>query len=226
MKPGQTLWSIAHAYHVDVSMLAHVNSLSDTSVLDVGRKLYIPGATAQHNVVSRCPCKVETSTFPPPHRSLIAEPSGVPPVSSEGSGGMQTTSMALIWPVHGRISRGLEQDKTRRHDGIDIAAPKGTPIQAAAAGEVVFSGWGPEGYGQMIILRHRPDLFTIYAHNDQNLVQRGEYVRQGGRIATVGQTGRATGSHLHFEIRHKTMPVIPERWLPQRSQNIVSLDRE
>jgi murein DD-endopeptidase MepM/ murein hydrolase activator NlpD len=138
---------------------------------------------------------------------------------------MQTAPMAFIWPVHGNISRGLEQDETRRHDGIDIAAPKGTPIQAAAAGEVVFSGWGPEGYGQMIILRHRSDLFTIYAHNDQNLVQRGEYVQQGNRIATVGQTGRATGNHLHFEIRHKTMPVIPERWLPQRSQNIVSLDR-
>ena len=133
--------------------------------------------------------------------------------------------IALIWPVQGDVSRGFEQDATRRHDGIDIVAPRGTSIQAAADGEVIFSGWGPGGYGRIVILQHQADVITIYAHNHENLVQPGQRVRQGEPIATVGQSGRATGNHLHFEVRYKTIPMPPYKLLPHRPSNVAALDR-
>ena len=112
-----------------------------------------------------------------------------------------------------QVSRGFEQNATRRHDGVDIVAPRGTSIQAAADGEVIFSGWGPGGYGRIVILQHQAEVVTIYAHNHDNLVRLGQRVRQGEPIATVGQSGRATGNHLHFEVRHKAVPIPPYKFL-------------
>jgi murein DD-endopeptidase MepM/ murein hydrolase activator NlpD len=111
------------------------------------------------------------------------------------------------------VSRRFEQEGLRRHDGIDIPAAKDTPIRAAADGVVLFSDWGPGGYGRIVIIRHDQDMVTLYAHNERNLVQVGQTVRQGEQIATVGKTGRATAYHVHFEIRHKTTPVSPLQYL-------------
>ena len=133
--------------------------------------------------------------------------------------------VVLIWPVHGEILRGFEQDTTRRHDGIDIAAPRGTLIQAAGDGEVVFSDWGPGGYGLLVILQHQADVITIYAHNHTNLVRPGQRVLRGEPIATVGQSGRATTDHLHFEVRYKAVPISPYKLLPRRPDNVAALDR-
>lgn len=100
------------------------------------------------------------------------------------------------------------------HDGIDIAAPEGTPIHAAAAGEVVYADSRLAGYGKLIILRHRYNQFTAYAHNQRNLVHKGDRVKAGQVIARVGKTGRATAPHLHFEIRRGSTPVDPFSYLP------------
>jgi murein DD-endopeptidase MepM/ murein hydrolase activator NlpD len=116
------------------------------------------------------------------------------------------------------ITRDFTQEDKRRHDGIDIAAPKDTTIRAAADGKVLYSDWGPGGYGRIVILQHDGDMVTIYAHNQRNLVRVGEYVRQGHHIATVGKSGRATSYHLHFEIRRKTVPVSPLPFLPDDRQ--------
>jgi murein DD-endopeptidase MepM/ murein hydrolase activator NlpD len=120
--------------------------------------------------------------------------------------------------VDGVITRQFQPIGTHRHDGIDIAAPKGTIIRAAAAGKVIFSDWGPGGYGRLVILRHQVGLVTIYAHNHQNLVHVGQRVEQGEAIATVGRSGRATGYHLHFEVRRKTAPVSPFKFLAHHQQ--------
>lgn len=113
----------------------------------------------------------------------------------------------FIMPLLGRQTSGfgmrvhpLHQDE-RLHSGVDIAAPAGTPIRAAAAGEVIFSGT-QTGYGKVVIVQHADGYSTLYAHNTENLVTVGSPVQQGQPIATVGRTGTATGPHLHFEIRH------------------------
>ena len=120
----------------------------------------------------------------------------------------------LIWPTKGTLTSGFGNRNGRRHEGIDIAAPKGTPIKAAAAGKVVFSGWGPTGYGKMVILEHKNNLTTVYAHNSKILVKKGARVKQGQRISLMGSTGRSTGPHLHFEVRNDTEPKNPIKYLP------------
>ena len=109
-------------------------------------------------------------------------------------------------PVEGQPASGYGMrmhpidHEERLHSGMDIAAPSGTPIQAAAAGQVVFSGT-QAGYGNVVVIQHTEGYSTLYAHNTVNLVSVGTTVSQGQPIATVGSTGRSTGPHLHFEVR-------------------------
>jgi len=98
------------------------------------------------------------------------------------------------------------------HDGIDFIAETGTPILAAAGGVVVFSDFHPQ-YGNMIDIDHGNDLVTRYAHASRRLVKVGDVVLRGARIAEVGSTGRATGPHLHFEVRHNGAAQNPARFL-------------
>ena len=107
----------------------------------------------------------------------------------------------LIWPLSGRITSVYGWRRGRHHDGIDIAARLGKPIVSAANGTVVFSGWR-SGYGRMVVIQHNRWLKTIYAHTSSNFVRKGEKVTQGQVIALVGNTGRSTGPHLHFEVRN------------------------
>ncbi len=100
------------------------------------------------------------------------------------------------------------------HEGIDLPAPVGTPVFAAADGRVVYAGHGVRGYGNMVVLKHAGDLLTVYAHNSALLVAQGQPVRAGDRIALVGQSGHATGPHLHFEVRSGQIPRDPMNYLP------------
>src|SRR5262245_16080797 len=116
-----------------------------------------------------------------------------------------TDGMFLL-PVEGQRTSGFGMrihpidHEERLHSGMDIAAPTGTPIQAAAAGQVVFSGM-QAGYGNVVVIQHTEGYATLYAHNTENLVSVGTSVSQGQPIATVGSTGRSTSPHLHFEVR-------------------------
>lgn len=102
------------------------------------------------------------------------------------------------------------------HEGVDFSAEIGTPIKAAAGGVVVYSDRHPE-YGNMVEIDHGDDLVSRYAHASKRLVKLGQVVLQGQKIAEVGNTGRSTGAHLHFEIRHKDKPLNPSRFLKKPS---------
>src|SRR5215467_1774039 len=107
----------------------------------------------------------------------------------------------LMWPVQGKVtSRFGPRGFFHLHRGVDIKAPRGTPVHAAAAGTVAFSG-RQSSYGRVIKIDHPNGLRTIYAHNSTNFVKAGQRVKAGAIIAAVGQTGRATTNHLHFEVR-------------------------
>ena len=107
----------------------------------------------------------------------------------------------LMWPVEGKVtSRFGPRGFFHVHRGVDIKAPRGTPVRAAAAGTVAFSG-RQSSYGRVIKIDHPNGLRTIYAHNSSNFVKAGERVKAGAVIGAVGQTGRATTNHLHFEVR-------------------------
>jgi murein DD-endopeptidase MepM/ murein hydrolase activator NlpD len=111
------------------------------------------------------------------------------------------------WPAEGVLTSGYGWRWGRMHEGIDIAAPIGTPVLAAASGVVIGAGWH-EGYGNLIKLEHLDGSFTLYGHNSRNLVTHGQQVKQGEQIAEMGSTGRSTGSHLHFEIHLRNEQIV------------------
>lgn len=119
-------------------------------------------------------------------------------------------SRFFSWPLlfNTRVSSHYGIRKGKIHKGIDIPAPKNTSIIASNDGVVSFSG-KKTGYGNVIILKHDNNIFTIYAHNSSNLVSNGNLIKKGQNIATIGSTGRSTGNHLHFEIRIGTNAVDP-----------------
>ncbi len=98
------------------------------------------------------------------------------------------------------------------HDGIDLAAKRGTPIHAFRAGVVTYSGW-KAGYGRVVIVRHDDGLESVYGHNAENFVEKGMRVTPETPLARVGSTGRSTGPHLHFEVRRDGQPVNPVPYL-------------
>jgi murein DD-endopeptidase MepM/ murein hydrolase activator NlpD len=122
------------------------------------------------------------------------------------------------------ISRFGSRRLSGWHRGVDIKAPGGTPIRAAAAGTVVLSG-RQSSYGRMITIAHPNGLSTVYAHNSVNFVKAGDAVKTGTLIGTVGRSGRATTNHVHFEIRHQGVPKNPLPLL-QRPQPAPMLAKE
>jgi murein DD-endopeptidase MepM/ murein hydrolase activator NlpD len=122
------------------------------------------------------------------------------------------------WPVVGKISSsfGWRRDPVRGgrdfHTGLDIRAPKGRPIVAAAAGKVVHSGL-MGGYGRTIVISHPGGITTLYGHASKLLVSAGTNVKRGQRIALIGSTGRSTGNHVHFEIRQGGRPMNPLKYI-------------
>lgn len=129
-----------------------------------------------------------------------------------------------VWPTRGRISSrfGMRRHpisgEWRQHDGLDIAAPRGTPIVAALDG-VVRSAESRGGYGNVIIIDHGGGVETRYAHCDTLSVRPGERILAGDLIGTVGSTGNSTGAHLHFEVREHGKARDPISWLDSRPQS-------
>lgn len=127
-----------------------------------------------------------------------------------------STDSGFVWPIRiGRVSSFFGKRKRDFHEGIDVRAPRGTPIFATKAGKVIYSSRRINGYGNMIVIKHDSHFASIYAHNKQNLVKVGDQVNQGQMIAFVGATGKATGPHLHFEVRKREVAVDPLEFLPK-----------
>lgn len=121
-----------------------------------------------------------------------------------------------LWPLrYGVVSSEYGRRWGKRHKGIDIAADSGDKVYAAAPGEVLYSSSSLKGYGNVVILRHDDKTTSIYAHNSELKVKRGQRVRTGQLIALVGSSGRSTGPHVHFEIRRKDQAVDPRKILPK-----------
>ncbi|MFN8945850.1 MAG: M23 family metallopeptidase [Pseudobdellovibrionaceae bacterium] len=130
------------------------------------------------------------------------------------------------WPVqNARFTRGYLPNKRRPHLGIDLAAPKGTPILASQSGIVVYAGRDFKGYGNMILIENGQGWASLYAHLNQFFVTEGSKVKQGEVIGAMGSTGRATGVHLHYEIRKNKGPVDPLPLLPAGPQLVSSVKR-
>ena len=177
---GETLKSIAKKYEGDIDEILRFNELTSSSEIAVGDVIIIPNG------------EVHTPA---------------PAVSSGGSYAKATISADgyFINPVPGSIITQY----LHGYNAVDLGAGVGTPIVAAASGEVIVSkqgGWNG-GYGNYLVIKHANGTQTLYSHNSSNSVYVGQYIEQGELIGYVGQTGRATGPHLHFEVRGASNPL-------------------
>lgn len=149
-----------------------------------------------------------TPSVDPPSSPSATTPQGPPAASRTVNG------VAWRWPASGGLLRTFAGNDPLRQ-GIDIAGSAGDPVYAAADGEVVYSGSGLVGYGELIIIKHSEQYLSAYGHNRRRLVSEGQRVRAGQQIAEMGRTG-TDREKLHFEIRRGGRPVNPAEHLPPR----------
>ena len=190
----QTLYRICKTYGVDIKEVASLSGITDPSKIQTGQRIFIPGAKRV--------LKVEIYID-----DVVAEP------GEKEREKFAYKKLNFIWPVEGKIADTFSDTESKRHQGVDIPSPLGTPIKASSSGTVIYSSNTIKGYGNLIILRHSGEFVTVYAHNQVNLVEEGGWVERGQIIGKVGQTGRATGPHLHFEIRKNNKAVDPLSYL-------------
>lgn len=199
VRPGDTLSAIGVRYGVPFQDISRLNDLADPDKIEAGQRLRIPHGGTDSRTSGR--------------RQLAGQAVKQKP----GSPRPAPTTGRFLWPTTGVLTSRFGPRNNSFHDGIDIAAPVGTPVVAAAPGEVIYSG-ELRGYGKVIIVRHGNGYASVYAHNSTHYVKQGQFVKQGQRIAAVGKTGRATGPNLHFEIRRHNKPRNPLKLLPSNRQ--------
>ena len=230
---GDTLSGIAARYGISVRALVAANKLpSERATLRVGQRLTVPAATA-----AKPPAPPNTAAKP----SVSARPSPALASTRLSSRGESPTrerrscctpprccgprnlmlfvpdfvelSPLFAWPVEGPITSTYGRRRTGWHRGIDIKADRGAVIFAAASGVVVTADREPR-YGRVVKIEHDGGFLTVYAHNEENLVESGMRVAAGDPVGTIGRTGRATAHHLHFEIRRDGSVYNPLYLLP------------
>jgi len=245
VKAGDTLWSVANQFDLDVNTLIGCNRMRDVNLLKPGTTVRIPNQDGAFVVPkegeSLAALADRMGVYPeairaangwgpeaplPAGREVFVP--GAKPVAFFESQTAEGRKSGIVdrlsgrtgfgWPVVGRINSGFGWRRDpfggRRdfHTGVDIKAPTGRPIGAAAAGTVVYAGW-MSGYGKTVVVEHRGGYTTLYGHCSRLLCRAGDPVSRGEKIALAGSTGRSTGSHVHFEIRVGGSPVNPLRYL-------------
>ncbi len=223
VRSGDTVYGVSRRYAVDLTELIRLNQISSPYRISPGQRLDLPGQAVQPAVAVVTPpgggkplvatvpvSKAASRTVPavaPPRARLAAIPK--PPPRRGGK---------FLWPVEGRVILGFGPKKGGLHnDGINISAPRGTPVQAAENGVVAYAGNELRGFGNLLLIKHSGGWITAYAHASEILVRRGETVRRGQTIARVGSTGNVAQPQLHFEVRKGTRAVDPTRLLGRQS---------
>ena len=230
---GDTIYNISVRYGVTPSALMQLNAVTDPTQLAIGRVLHIPESTAAPREVTM-PEGVRVNRIE--HVAPIEAAAVSPAAGSSSSGDRTSTGSAaaapaaepapaakaaekpaaavvpgtrMIWPVRGTVL----SDFAKNGKGLDIGAAAGSVVVSAGAGEVIFVGSGVKGYGQLVIVRHTPTLVTAYGHNSKIVVQTGDKVKAGQKIAESGNT-EAERPMLRFEVRDRGQPVDPMKFLP------------
>lgn len=224
---GETGIAIALAYGVDWDSIVRANNLEPPFILRVGDRLLLPDNAPPQRAEVPTPAErqdprqmaafdididdiisggapAEPARQPAPSRPNMSPPREPTPFDGR-----------FAWPVEGELVSGFGAKAGGLYnDGVNIAAPRGTPVHAAASGTVIYAGNGVEGWGNLILIKHDDRWVTAYAHNDAFYVERGDRVSRGDQIAEVGASGSVDSPQLHFELRHGRQPVDPRAHLP------------
>uniref|UniRef100_UPI0040480AD7 peptidoglycan DD-metalloendopeptidase family protein n=1 Tax=Pseudomonas sp. TMP25 TaxID=3136561 RepID=UPI0040480AD7 len=217
---GDTLYSIAFRFGWDWKALAARNRIAPPYLIRVGQIIRFDGQPASRPPsVATAPVVVTPPSRPSvpiqsrpiqtqPSASVKTAPSitALPPTQRSASG--------WLWPSNGAVI-GRFSSNGSLNKGIDIAGDLGQPVLAASDGSVVYAGSGLRGYGELVIIKHSDTYVSAYGHNRRLLVQEGQKVKAGQKIAEMGSTG-TDRVKLHFEVRRQGKPVDPLQYLPKR----------
>lgn len=241
VKSGDTVYGIAKDQSVSMNEMVRVNKLQSPYQIYVGQELLMPGQLVKNRSVSVKTTDIYVQPSPSPSNSATTQApnpkpqkieygtnritkSGFPrPYPKPREPIVKLTSIAqpaarssskFLWPIKGKlISNYGSKGKGLYNDGLNIAAPQGSPVKAAENGVVAYAGTELKGYGNLILLKHADGYLTAYAHNSANLVSRGEKIKRGQTIAKVGTTGNVDRPQLHFQIRKGKRTVNPKKYL-------------
>jgi lipoprotein NlpD len=215
VKAGETAYGIAKQYGISLDELVALNELEDPTRLQPGDDLLIPGEGPPG---AAAPPPPDPDPEPTPTRPDLT-PAAAPAVArckdvSPWLDPPKATGKAgFSWPLDGVVITKYGKQDGLPHEGLDIAAPTGTPVRAAADGEVVFAG-AQGGFGNLVVLRHDAGRTTVYAHHHENCVKTGQKLRRGETLGLVGQSGGTQSPYLYFEVREGTATVNPRAVLP------------
>jgi lipoprotein NlpD len=208
VKKGDTLYSIALENGADYRDVAQWNKLEDPSKIQIGQVLRVtPPAELKAVEVGKPAAagRIEARPLGEPAPPAAKPAPAPPPAAAKTASGGE-----FIWPVKGKVLAGFAEPRSK---GIDIDGKLGTPVLAAAAGRVTYTGTGIPGLGKLVVIRHDTGFITVYAHNRDIMVKEQQQVGRGQKIAELGATD-ADRPKLHFQIRKGAAAVDPLRYLP------------
>jgi murein DD-endopeptidase MepM/ murein hydrolase activator NlpD len=196
---GETVYSISRRYGVELRELVRLNRLLPPYTIKPAQRLVLPDTRPATVPALGKPAGKTLVAVGPAKPALAAIPQPPPRAGSK-----------FLWPVKGRVILGYGPKRDGLHnDGINIKAPRGTPVRAAENGVVAYTGNELRGFGNLLLIKHAGGWVTAYAHAEQITVRRGDTVRRGETIGRVGASGSVTSPQLHFEVRKGTRAVDP-----------------
>jgi len=233
VQKGDTLGQIAIDYDVDTYDVARLNGLRPPYIIRIGQRLTLPTytdrttskAALRSNPSQSAPASVKTKKTVSARAPAWSAPPKMKRRKTATKTRRQTEPVKIsrppaksgngfIWPVKGEIISGFgAKPKGLRNDGVNIKVKRGTPVVAAENGVVAYAGNELRGFGNLLLIKHADGWITAYAHNEQLLVRRGQRLKRGQKIATVGSSGNVTTPQLHFEIRRGKSPRDPKKYL-------------
>jgi murein DD-endopeptidase MepM/ murein hydrolase activator NlpD len=219
VQSGESLSSIAKTYNLQLNTLIELNKLEEPYMLHVGQVIKIAHPTKPEYIDERVVGdNVRVKQLPP----LKVQKRDVASSKSRKIQIIKPAGIEFSWPVNGKVVSDFGQKGSGfKNDGIYIAAKEGSSIKSVAKGTVVYSGDELSGYGNLVIVKHNNQWLSAYAHMKSASVQKGDIIKQGQQVGTVGRTGNISSPQLHFALRHKKKPVNPMKFLPRRV-NILS----
>lgn len=224
---GDTLFSLGRKYNVSAFAIADANGLGHDKALKLGSSLKIPanGQVAAAKIVASAPVAEDAGKTDADTTVAAANPAplALPKAQQQASAATALAApastpsdaqLAMRWPLRGKVISGFgAKPNGMKNEGINIAVPEGTKIQAAEGGVVAYAGNELKGYGNLVLIRHAGGYVTAYAHASQLLVKKGDTVKRGDVIAMSGATGAVQSPQLHFEVRKGATALDPTTFL-------------
>ncbi|MCB9965927.1 MAG: LysM peptidoglycan-binding domain-containing M23 family metallopeptidase [Rhodospirillales bacterium] len=224
VRNGDSLYSISRLFNISQTQLAQSNILTPPYMILPGQILTIPGSTAALSAPASSPLPAEKIEVAAVSRQVIAPPPAQTASPAQAPAADKITSPpplaasatpsrhGFIRPVKGQVISAYGPKGNGLHnDGINIAAARGTPVQAVSDGTVVYAGSGLKGYGNLVLIKHQNRYLSAYGHLEKITIKKGDTIRIGQSIGTVGTSGQVKTPQLHFEIRKGTEAIDPEK---------------